>query len=401
MSDVLVFKGDLVLPDRILEGGHVACRNGRITHVGVENPFRNVEAIEGKYISPGYVDIHVHGGANADYMDGDSDAVLTSNRCHARHGTTTLFPTTTTGTRQELDAMISACQAVQNSWRSSDGARIAGVHFYGPYFAEDKVGVHPVEGRRDPVREEYEYFLRKSIVRIATCAAELPGALDFYRFAQRFGCFITCGHSNAHWGELERGFAEGVRHVDHFWCAMSSVSSLRARFGTPMRAGMEQYVLHNEDMSTEVIADGYHLSDELLKFAYDMIGQYRLCLVTDANRALDCPPGEYRFGPQGSGSIVISDGNTVSDPNGGLASSMHGMDHMVRTMASATSAPLHTTIRMASLTPAELAGISADHGSLEVGKTADVLLLSDDLEIEEVYLGGEKFDLQDGGKTPG
>ncbi len=271
------------------------------------------------------------------------------------------------------------------------------MHFYGPYFAEDKVGVHSVEGRRDPVRDEYEYFLRKSIVRIATCAAELPGALEFYRFAQRSGCFITCGHSNAHWGELELGFEEGVRHVDHFWCAMSSVSSLRARFGTPMRASMEQYVLYNEDMSTEVIADGYHLSDELLRFAYDMIGQHRLCLVTDANRALDCPAGEYRFGPEETGSIVYSDGHTVSDPNGGLASSMHGMDHMVRTMAAATGAPLHSIVKMASLTPAQLSGAAADHGSLEVGKTADVLLLSGKLEIEGVYLGAKKFDISGSG----
>ncbi|MFY1708082.1 N-acetylglucosamine-6-phosphate deacetylase [Tritonibacter scottomollicae] len=391
MNEIVVFKGDIVLPDRILAGGHVACRNGRIAHVGTENPFPDTKPLEGRYVAPGFVDIHVHGGANADYMDGDRDAVVASNRCHAGHGTTTLFPTTTTGTREELDAMITSCEAVQNYWQSSDGARIAGVHFYGPYFAEDKVGVHSPNGRRDPVKEEYEYFLKKSIVRIATCAAELPGALDFYRFAQRYGCFITCGHSNAHWGELEIGFAEGVRHVDHFWCAMSSVSSLRGRFGTPMRAGMEQYVLHNEEMSTEVISDGYHLSDELLKFAYDMIGHHRLCLVTDANRALDCPPGEYRFGPAQTGSIVFSDGKTVSDADGGLASSMHGMDHMVRTMAKATKAPLHSIIKMASLTPAVLAGISGDHGSLEVGKTADVLLLSNELEIEDVYLNGERF----------
>ena len=158
-----------------------------------------------------------------------------------------------------------------------------------------------------------------------------------------------------------------------------------------MRAGMEQYVLHNEEMSTEVISDGYHLSDELLKFAYDMIGHHRLCLVTDANRALDCPLGEYRFGPAQTGSIVFSDGKTVSDADGGLASSMHGMDHMVRTMAKATKAPLHSIIKMASLTPAVLAGISGDHGSLEVGKTADVLLLSNELEIEDVYLNGERF----------
>ncbi|UWR98813.1 N-acetylglucosamine-6-phosphate deacetylase [Phaeobacter inhibens] len=396
MENMVVFRGDVVRPDRILMNSFVASKNGRIIYVGAENMFPSVDVIEGKFVSPGYVDIHVHGGANADYMDGNRNAVLESNRCHARHGTTTVFPTTTTGTSEELDAMISACEDAQKVWQTSDGARIAGVHFYGPYFAEYKVGVHSVDGRRDPVQEEYEYLLRKNIVRIATCAAELPGALDFYRFAQRAGCFITCGHSNAHWGELELGFAEGIRHVDHFWCAMSSVSSLRGRFGTPMRAGMEQFVLHNEEMSTEIIADGFHLSVELLQFAYDMIGHHRLCLVTDANRALDCPPGEYRFGPIETGTIVISDGETVRDPKGGLASSMHGMDHMVKTIASATNAPLHSVIKMASLTPAQLVGTASNYGSLEVGKVADVILLSETLEVEDVFLGGEKFSVRRG-----
>lgn len=395
MSDLIAFHGDIVLPDRVLADGYVLSRDGRIAYVGAENPQSShpgIFLVEGRYIASGFVDIHVHGGANADYMDGSEQAVLIANKAHTRHGTTSLFPTTTTGARAELEAMISACEQVQTGWQPTDGARIAGVHFYGPYFAEDKVGVHAVAGRRDPDPEEYRHFLAKEIVAIATCAAELPGAIDFYRFAEASGCFITCGHSNACWAELEVAFAAGVRHVDHFWCAMSSVVSLRKRFGTPMRAGMEQFVLANNEMSTEVIADGEHLADELLEFAYKMLSEQRLCLVTDANRALDCPPGEYRFGHKETGAVVLSDGKTVRDFEGGLASSMHGMDHMVRTMAEATTAPLHTVIRMASLTPAELTGIAADCGSLEIGKLADVLVLSDNLAVEEVYLSGQRFE---------
>ena len=194
--------------------------------------------------------------------------------------------------------MIESCENVQQGWRPRQGARIAGCHFYGPYFAADKVGVHPPAGRRDPVRAEYEHFLSKPIVKIATCAAELPGASTSTVLRGRAGCLVTCGHSNADWRELEIAFANGMRHVDHFWCAMSSVASLRARFGTPMRAGMEQFVIAKPDMSTEVIADGVHLSDELLRFAFDVIGPRRTCLVTDANRALDAPPGPYRFGSE-------------------------------------------------------------------------------------------------------
>jgi N-acetylglucosamine-6-phosphate deacetylase len=322
-------------------------------------------------------------------MDGTIAAVKTINRAHARHGTTSIFPTTTTGSFRQLDQLVSACEVVQASWAPSDGARIAGIHFYGPYFAKDKVGVHPQAGRRDPVREEYEYFLSKEIIKIATCASELPGAADFFEFAQQAGCFITCGHSNACWHELEVAFDRGMRHVDHFWCAMSSVSSLRSRFGTPMQAGMEQFVLYHEDMSTEVIADGVHLSDELLRFAYKVIGSHRTCLVTDANRAMDAPAGRYRFGSDEDGTFVYSDGLSVRGEDGSLASSMHGMDHMVQVMAKAVGKELHEVIRMASLTPAELSGISQDVGSIEIGKAADIVVLSSQLEVERVFIAGE------------
>jgi len=191
---------------------------------------------------------------------------------------------------------------------------------------------------------------------------------------------------------MARAYAAGMRHVDHFWCAMSSVASLRARYGTPMQASMEQFVLAHAEMSTEVIADGCHLSPELLEFAFRMKGAMRLCLVTDANRALDLPAGRYRFGHQETGSWFESDGRVGFVPGQGLASSVVGMDQMVRVMARDTTASLPEVIRMASLTPAERAGVSADTGSLAPGKIADVLVLSRNLEVAAVYLGGERID---------
>jgi N-acetylglucosamine-6-phosphate deacetylase len=226
-------------------------------------------------------------------------------------------------------------------------------------------------------------------VRVATCAAELEGATAFYRAAADRDCLITCGHSNASWGEMAMAYEAGMRHVDHYWCAMSSVSSLRQRFGTPMQASMAEFVLMESGMSTEVIADGHHLAPELLEFAYRMLGPRRLCLVTDANRALDLPPGTYRFGNSEDGSWLKSDGKVGWAPDGAsLASSIKGMDHMVRHMKAATSASLAEVVRMASLTPAERTGISATTGSIEVGKQADLLVLDGDMNIEQVFVGG-------------
>jgi N-acetylglucosamine-6-phosphate deacetylase len=350
---------------------------------------RSVTVSDG-YISPGFVDLHVHGGDGADYMDGTVEAVRTANRAHLLHGTTSIFPTTTTGSPEQLERMIRSCAEIREGWSIADGARIAGVHFYGPYFAGDKVGCHSVIGRRDPSAEEYEKLFALGIIRIATCAAELPGAEAFYQAAQKLGCFLTCGHSDANWAEMQRAFDAGVRHVDHFWCAMSSVSSLRERFGTPMQASMEQFVLAQPEMSTEVIADGKHLSPELLDFAFRMKGASRLCLVTDSNRAMGMPPGDYRFGPQEDGTWIKSDGTVGFIPGEGLASSVVGMDAMVRNMAHQSSASLVDVIRMASLTPAERVGIASDFGSLEIGKQADILVLDRNLEVKQVFVGGEE-----------
>ena len=391
---LVVVNGTLVLPDRLVENGAIACAEGRILDVGrsVRQP-RDAVVIDarGGSICPGFIDIHVHGGAGADFMDGTVDAVATAAAAHARHGTTSLFPTTTTGAAARIRGMLAACREYRDGWTPAAGARLAGVHVYGPYFAAEKTGCHDAAGRRDPDPREYAAWFRDDLVRIATCAAELPGATGFYRAATKHGCLVTCGHSNASWPEMVAGFAAGLRHVDHFWCAMSSVASLRARFGTPMQASMEQFVLAEREMSTEVIADGEHLSPELLDFAYRMKGPARLCLVTDANRALDMPPGRYRFGSARDGTWFESDGR-VGRVAGALASGVVGLDAMVRRMVRATSATLVDAVRMASLTPAERTGTAADRGSLERGKLADIVVLSPRHLVRHVVIDGVRYD---------
>jgi N-acetylglucosamine-6-phosphate deacetylase len=156
-----------------------------------------------------------------------------------------------------------------------------------------------------------------------------------------------------------------------------------------MQASMTEFVLANHEMSTEVIADGEHLAPELLTFAYRMIGPKRLCLVTDCNRALDMPPGRYRFGHIDTGTWFESDGRVGRALSGSLASSVVGMDHMVRHFREVTDATLPDIIRMASLTPAERVGIASIAGSLDAGKRADILLLTKDLKVKKVFVRGK------------
>lgn len=399
-QQVLFTDCQIVGPDRLWQNHELFVQNGRIEAIrptGKKRPSdARIISLRGGFLTPGLIDIHVHGGGGADFMDGTAEAVRTACQTHLRHGTTTLFPTTTTATIEQLDAMLQACAKVQASDRAATSpqtgaasARIGGVHLYGPYFAPDKVGCHLPGHQRAPNKAEYDRYFKTGLIRIATCAAELPGAKEFYQTAKKHRCLVTCGHSNSTFSEMQAAFRYGMRHVDHFWCAMSSVTSLRPRCGTPMQAGMEQFVLIEPEMSTEVIADGCHLSDDLLRFAFHFKGPERLCLVTDSSRALDQPPGEYRFGSQVDGPHFFSDGQVGwTLDRKGLASSVAGMDHMVRTMYRATKAPLPSIIRMASLTPAERVGISRDYGSIDVGKVADLVVWSKKMQVKQVYLAG-------------
>ncbi len=398
MTSFAFINGTVVLPDGLIENGMVVCDGPQIVSVGHQKrQAKSVEVVDaaGGYISPGFVDIHVHGGAGADFMDGTVDAIRTACDAHARHGTTTIFPTTTTGSAKHILAMIEACSEARK--RKGAAASVAGIHLYGPYFAEDKVGCHSADGCRPPKLDEYQKYFATKLIRIATCAAELPGAAEFYTMARRHKCLITCGHSNSSWAEMQRAFDAGMRHVDHFWCAMSSVPSIRQRLNVPMQGSMAEFVLMNPEMSTEVIADGCHLAPELLEFAFRMKGAARLCLVTDCNRALDMPPGEFRFGHYREGTTFRSDGQVGWAANGSLASSVKGMDDMVRHMKQNTAASLPDVIRMASLTPAERTGIARQTGSLEPGKRADILVLDRNLNVQRVFVKGREIKALDCG----
>ena len=386
----------LVLPDRLVGGGALHVRDGWIDAVGRSGDLLGFDGAvvdaKGAFAAPGFIDMHVHGGGGADFMDGFPGSFATAIGAHLRHGTTSIVPTSTVARHEQTLRFLELCHAYRNIEPAFPFARVLGAHLYGPYFAEDKVGCHPREEARPPTPAEYEQYLAfagDGTLLTATCAPELSGAADFYRAARERGVRLNAGHSNATWDEMAAAHELGVRHVDHLFCAMSNYVSVRSRFGPPMRGGMMEYVLASDDVTTEVIADGRHLAPELLRFALKLLGVERVALVTDCMRALDEPPGTYTFGALDGGEPILSDGAVGLMPDGkSLASSVRGMDFMVRHMHKVAGVDLPTAVRMASLTPARILGVDAELGSLEVGKRADVVLLGTDLGVRLVWAGG-------------
>lgn len=357
--------GSLILPDRVVDEGALLVDDaGRIAATGPAAEKAASGAVEipldGRLVAPGYVDLHCHGGDGADFMDATDQAFRTVLTAHLRHGTTTLAPTTTVAFHEQILAALEVCARAAAAgglglFAGGEGAgsRVAGAHFYGPYFGPGAHGCHPAAPLRPPEPAEYEAYLafgglpEGGAIACATVAPEVPGAEAFARAARRRGIRLHAGHSNA--------------------------------------------TLLLDELSTEVIADGVHLDAGLLRLAYKLKGPDRLALVTDCNRALDRPDGEYRFGPAAGGEPFLRRGGVCVPPDGGgPASSCQGMDHMVRTFRELTGAPLPEVVRMASLTPARVLGIDARVGSLEAGKTADLLVLDEGLRVERVFLQGRE-----------
>jgi N-acetylglucosamine-6-phosphate deacetylase len=383
----------LVLPDRLVPGGTLVTAGGRITAVGSDRPPAGAEVIDlaGAYLLPGFVDLHVHGGDGADFMDLSAGAFRTVCRCHARHGTTTLTPTSTAAGHAECVRFLELCRELRHA--DTGGARVHGGHLYGPHFRPEAKGCHPAAGVRpiDPA-ETAEYLLYAGDgLATATVAAELPGAEAFVRACRAAGVGCNVGHSYATFEQAEAAVGWGVGHVDHLFCAMSDRARLRQQQAFPMRGGVLEATLFFDELTTEVICDGRHLAGDLLRLAWKAKGPDRLCIVSDAMRAVDCPDGEYWFGPVGAGERVRKLGDVGVTLDGtGLASGVTGMDHGVRTFHRLTGRPLWEAVRMATLTPTRVLGLDAEIGSLDTGKRADLVVLDAELGVQQVYVGGDR-----------
>jgi N-acetylglucosamine-6-phosphate deacetylase len=390
-----VFLGGTVVTDSgLVADGMVAVREGRIESAGPRRPDLvppGAETIDarGQYISSGFVDIHVHGGAGSDFMDATAADVEQVFRYHAAHGTTALCPTTATAPLSE----ILTCLEALERYRSGPGwARALGAHIEGPYLSMSKRGCHLPEYVRNPLPTEWRQILERGPIASMTLAPELDGARELIEELHRRGARASAGHSEALFHEMQAAADWGVTHVTHLYCAMTDAMNNRWR-GTPhpRSAGMVEAVYLDDRLSSELITDGKHLSREMLRLALRNKGYEKLAIVTDAMRGAGMPDGRYTFGPR-HGLVATVRNREARTPDGtALASSVFPMNEMVRTFRDLTGCPLWQAVRMASLTPAEIIGVSSELGSLAPGKWADVVLFDEELKVSGVWVGGRRL----------
>lgn len=385
---LIINNARLILPAEITRKGYIICENGHIAAFGegLFPPRESDHVIDagGRYVAPGFIDIHIHGAGGHDFMDNTVEAYLEIARTVARYGTTSFLPTTLASSDEELFAAFRIYREAKSL--NTGGALFLGLHLEGPYFSFEQRGAQDPRYLRNPKPEEYAAILEASDdIRRWSLAPELEGALEFARLLKVYGILPSVAHTNATCEEIEAAFEAGFTHTTHLYCAMSSVT-LRNAF---RRAGAVEAAYLLDNMTAEIIADGVHLPKPLLQFAYKFKGPDKVALCTDAIRGAGTSAGETMLGSKTNGRrVIIEDGVAKLPDRSAFAGSVATTDRLVRTMITLAEVPLTDAVRMMTLTPARIIGVDRYKGSIEVGKDADLVIFDDRISINTTVVRG-------------
>ena len=384
---IKIFNGKIITSSRILKEGCLLITGNRITGVhdqNVEFPDAMEIDAKGNYISPGFMDIHVHGGGGHDFMDGTEEAFLEIANTHARYGTTSMVPTTLTSDTESLLQILDTYERAKIA--NANGAEFLGMHLEGPYFAMNQRGAQDPRFIRDPDETEYKKVLAHSPSIIRWSAApELKGAIEFGRYLVSKNVLPALAHTDAIYEQVVEAFDNGYTLATNLYSAMSGVTRKNAfRY-----AGVIESAYLLDEMDVEIIADGIHLPAPLLKLVYKIKGPEHTALITDAMRAAGMPEGDSILGNLKTGlKVVVEDGVAKLPDRTSFAGSVATADRLVRTVIGMADVPLIDAVRMMTNTPARIMNVLGRKGSLASGKDADVIIFDNNINIQTTIING-------------
>lgn len=382
-----IYNGQIITPYRIIPRGTVLVTDGILTVVE-EGDIDVAGAMEinaaGKYIAPGFIDIHIHGGGGHDFMDGSETAFLKIADTHAHYGTTAMVPTTLTSEKENILNILALYE--QANKKNINGAQFMGMHLEGPYFAMNQRGAQDPRYIRDPDPVEYmDIIARSGAIARWSAAPELPGAITFAQFLRSKQILPALAHTDAIYEEVIKAFENGYTLATHLYSGMSGVTRKNAfRY-----AGVIESAYLIDEMDVEIIADGIHLPPPLLKLVYKIKGPDKIALITDAMRGAAMPEGESVLGNLHTGlKVIIEDGVAKLPDRSSFAGSVATTDRLVRNMITMAGVSVTDAVRMMTSTPARIMGIADRKGSLIVGKDADIVIFDQDITIQTTIIKG-------------
>jgi N-acetylglucosamine-6-phosphate deacetylase len=372
----------LIFPDGIRDRLEVVVEKGKIAVIRPHNRAGANEALDlkGNYLAPGFIDVHVHGALGLDTMEASAEAFRVICDYHASGGTTSLLLTTATAPLDSIGSVLNAVRDCRGSIK-----QLVGVHVEGPFISKAKCGAQRAEFIQNPSRTSVQQLLdRADVIKRITIAPELQGALEAIKDFCAHGISVSGGHSDAWDEEAREGFERGMDSVTHTFNCMSSTR----RRGIYRVGGLLEFALSEPRISCELIADGHHVSETLMKMLYRAKGPRGICLVTDATAGAGLPEGS-RFSLFGR-DCLVENGVCLLADRSALAGSASRMIDLLRTMVMKINVPLHEAVIMATENPARAVGLETK-GRLDVGADADLVVLSPKLEPLRTFVAGEEI----------
>lgn len=386
----IIRNASVVTPSGVIENGLLSFTRGVIDYVGPAKAFdpaitngNEVKIIDasGALLVPGFIDVHVHGGKGGDFMDASKEAYDRITSFHASHGTTSIVATTVTASKQQIEQVLSAAKAYRES--TMHGAQVIGVHLEGPFISPKRSGAQNSSHIVPPDIDWFEEWEREypGIIRIVTLAPEIEGAYEAISWLTEHGIVASLGHTDATYDQILASVENGLSHAAHTFNAMTPLHH--------RQPGAVGAVLSDDRISAEVIADGHHVHPACIRVLSKAKTNDNLILVTDAMCAAGLGDGTYHLGGL---EVIVQDGEARLKEGGNLAGSTLTTIGAFQYIVRHAGISVAEASKLASGNPARLLGIDHVTGSLEAGKQADVLLLSQELELQGIWIKGRLFE---------
>ena len=378
-----IVNGKIISGNEVLEDYSLYFENGKITAVTTEElPYDFVLFAEGKYVSPGFIELHSHGAGGADFMDGGTESIVTAAQLHLKHGVTGILPTSLTSSDETLKEFLSDIRKAK-----SLSPNILGAHLEGPHFSTEQAGAQNKTYIKDPKPSEYMPILEEfsDVIKRWDFAPELPGSEEFCKALISAGVIPAIAHSNAKLDDVERVYELGCKFITHLYSGMSTIT----RENGYRRLGVVESAYYFDDMAFEIIADGSHLPPELLKLILKLKDNDKICLVSDSLRATGMPEGPSYSGRRGEEiPCIIEDGVAKLPDRSAFAGSVATADCLIRTMVEKVGMPISSAVKLMTENPARIFGFKGK-GKLECGFDADIVIFDDKINVSDVICSGK------------
>jgi N-acetylglucosamine-6-phosphate deacetylase len=377
---LVVDAGSVLSPAEKFSPGRIIIRNGRVDAVGLISDLRlpeNAEHVDALRFTvvPGFIDPHIHGSAGIDVMDATFPSMNTISRILASHGTTSFLPTTVSASPEILGNTLDRLSTILQ--QSFEGATPIGIHLEGPFISEQKRGTHRANNVCFPDQTLLSDWIRRAQgkLKLVTMAPELDGAHVVARFARTSGVTVAMGHSNASFHEAMAAAEDGTHYAVHTFNAMRAFNH--------RNSGIAGAVLSDDRVYAEIIADGIHVSPEVVRIFARSKGRERILLVTDAISATGMPDGKYALG---TNEVQVHAG-ICRDDDGRLAGSTLTQDAALRNFIAYSGMRMEDTVFGLTLNPARALKLEG-RGCIEPEAHADLVMLNNELRVMKTFVEG-------------